>query len=307
MLAGQPIGVALARIADRIVLEGHARDTHHFHARDFRDHIQSCLPTEPIQIDPIDAATLRLGLGWKVRNRDGGAEIEGMEACTAFLNALVKNVEDDVCAELRAFDRLGMVTLAIENHEATMLDRTTWHRTAAAMLSLHGDAAAKPIIAERTARNNSVLLASRALAEIANCECPLNEGLAPGKLDLSRMMAKVMLSVMLGGWSDAIYWDAIAPTIRVTPLGDVHVDSTFFEQIMQPFGRMISDDAVEDAIDQYASNYKDPEIGRSVQAEFGAWNSLPLGGKSMVLPSMSIVSLWMPSKITASGSIRRLT
>jgi hypothetical protein len=51
-----------------------------------------------------------LGLGWKVRDHKEGARIKGKDDCTAFLNKLVGKLEDELCADLRRFDRRALLT-----------------------------------------------------------------------------------------------------------------------------------------------------------------------------------------------------
>jgi hypothetical protein len=212
-------------IVDAIVPDDLARQTHAFRTQRFRDYVQRSLPRSPITIDQADDAALKLGLGWRARARSVGAIIEGKTDCTAFLNRLVKVVEDELCDELRGFDRVATIEFALRNHEAAVVDRDRWSRTAAAVLSLHEDKEATlATMALHDFKLNAVFLASRLLVEIALCECPLEGGRKPGSLDLSRLMAKAMLPFGMGGWSDAMRWDVMEPRLRVTPLGDVHAN-----------------------------------------------------------------------------------
>jgi hypothetical protein len=89
-------------------------------------------------------------------------------------------------------------------------------------------------------------------------------------------MAKLNLMAGLGNWSDAIYWDAMEPYILVTPLGDIHASSDFFENVVVPFGHAGSDARVTQAVNDYASQFDDETISKSAEdlldAEFlSAW------------------------------------
>jgi hypothetical protein len=262
--AGKTNRAQAAFLQERIVLNQQARSCHAFCARHFRDFVGDSLPHDPVMIDPIDDATLRLGLGWKVRKREDAPTLEGKASCTAFLNDLVKSVENRLCSNLRAFDRESLVKLALENHEAAMVHQLMWRRTAAANLALHdAKAATMAVIGEQESKNNAVLLASRVLIELAVCECPLHGGHSPGKLDMSRLMAMLLLGNAFGGWSDAIHLDAMTPVVRITPLGDVHTDQSFFDNVVEPFGQVTNDSMIRSSVSNYSQNF---EQARSVAA-----------------------------------------
>jgi hypothetical protein len=93
------------------------------------------------------------------------------------------------------------------------------------------------------------------LLESAICEAASSGGRPPGKLDISRLMAKIMIAHYWGGYSDAIHWGAADPYLRITPLGDVHFDHSFVDTVYEPFGRTGSERQVRDAIDHYAERY----------------------------------------------------
>ena len=121
---------------------------------------------------------------------------------------------------------------------------------------------------ERESHLSAVFLASRLLIEFAVCECPLAGGRSIGKLDLSRLMAKIMMIHTLGGWSDAIRWESMEPRLRVTPLGDIHANHSFHEEILAPFARVASDLRVDDDISSYAEGFEDAE---TVPTDTSAW------------------------------------
>ncbi|MEF2975572.1 hypothetical protein V3473_31490, partial [Pseudomonas aeruginosa] len=76
--------------------------------------------------------------------------------------------------------------------EAAINDRDNWRRTSSAVLALHSDKEATlRTIAEHDFELNAIFLGSRLIVEFAICECPLSGGRKPGRLDMSRLMAKV--------------------------------------------------------------------------------------------------------------------
>jgi hypothetical protein len=255
-----------AAIVGEIVPDHLARQTHAFRTQRFRDYVRRSLPPSPIVIDQDDGAALKLGLGWRVRARSAGPVIQGKTDCISFLNYLVKAVEDELCGDLRDFDRLATIEFLLHNHEAAAVDRDRWSRTAAAVLSLHDDKeATRATMASHDFKLNAVFLATRLLVEIAVCECPLQGGRKPGRLDLSRLMVKASLLFGIGGWSDAIRWDVMEPRLRVTPLGDVHANLGFVDDVITPFGRTTSDARVTDAIEKYAENLDEPTFRASIE------------------------------------------
>ncbi len=72
-------------------------------------------------------------------------------------------------------------------------------------------------------------------------------------------MAKIMMIQRLGGWSDAIRWGGMEPRLRVTPLGDIHANFSFYYEILAPFARVASDLRVDDDVNSYAEGFEEIE------------------------------------------------
>ena len=266
MLAGgDDPGAVEAALTPRIVPNDHARHGHAFAMRGFRDMVRPDLRGKPVTIRREDDASIRLGLGWRVRDRATGGRLNGEGECRPFLTDLVRDLEDDVIAMLRRFDRRAMLAYLLRNHELAVFDRDLWKRTAAAMIGLHGDTPESlETISDHEFKLNAVFQATRILTEIAGCECPLDGDMRPGELDLSLLMAKAALLVQVGGWSDAMRWGLMKPELRVTPLGDVHADFGFIDRILVPHGRVVSEGRIAAAIDAYAENMEDRPVEASV-------------------------------------------
>ncbi|MFP1631950.1 hypothetical protein ACLB6G_09455 [Zhengella sp. ZM62] len=271
-LAGVNLSEAELKILlSEIIPSPDARQSHAFMARDFRDFVRGYLRHPVTKIDNDDAATIKLGLGWRVQDREKGGDITGRRQCTKFLNAIVQILEDEVCSELRRFDRTSMIKIAMLNHERAASDREAWRRTARAVLALHRDKGeAKRVIFENEASLNAVFQASRLLIEFAVCECPVSGGLKPGERDLSRVMARIMMICGMGGWSDAIHWEAMEPVIRITPLGDIHANVTFQENVLDPYGRASTERMVQHTMDGYEKYLVEDEPTETVEREMDA-------------------------------------
>jgi hypothetical protein len=269
-LAGRSLSTdGLEGVVREIVQNASARQSHAFAARRFRDFVRDSVWRKPITIDADDAAVIKLGLGWGSRDPKLGGDIQGKQACTEYLNLVVRLLEDELCQDLRELDRRSVITFALTNHESAIYDRDNWNRTAAAVLALHKDKeAALRTMAEHQGELNAVFQSTRLLVEFAICECPLTGGREPGQLDMSRLMAKVLEIAGLGGWSDAIYWDAMEPRLRVTPLGDIHGNVTFHKEILAPYGRAGADLTVQRNVEDYAENLSEPEAKETDTSKF---------------------------------------
>jgi hypothetical protein len=259
-LAGVDLGEErIQEAVGQIVQNASARQSHAFMARHFRDFVQDSVWSKPVKVDADDAAWLKLGLGWRKRSMDEGGDIQGRENCTAYLNATVRELEDEVCADLRALDRRSVILFALNNHEAAMNDRDNWRRTASALLALHSDKEATlQTMAEHEFELNAVFQASRLMVEFAICESPMTGGRIPGRLEMSRLMAKLLNISGLGGWSAAIHWEAMEPRVRITPLGDIHANVSFQTEVLTPYARAGSDLQIEEAVEGYAENLEQP-------------------------------------------------
>jgi hypothetical protein len=242
-----------------------ARQAHAFAAQKFRDFVHSSIPDRVVKIDKDDDAIIRLDLGWQVRSRSAGGQLTGKAETTSYLNALVKSVEEELCTDLRAFDREKLLARLLLNHEAAAADRDRWSRTSAAVLALHADRQSTlSTMAEHDFALNATFQASRVLMEIGICEAPISDGRTPGDLDLSRAMAKALLLFYVGGWSDAIRWDVMEPTVQITALGDVHAKFGYVDTIITPHAKETSDVRINDAASNYADNLKQPEGRASI-------------------------------------------
>lgn len=237
-----------------------ARQSHIFVARDFRDHIDALQHARVLTISQYDDGYLKIGLGWRVRDMKEGGEVAGKQECTAYLNRLVENLENELCVELREFNRRELVDALLSNCERAAQQRSWWRRTAAAQLSLHTD---KKAVLEAMGRNetklNGVFQSTRILLEMAVCECPAAGGLLPGDLDLTRLMVHANTLFAVGGWSDAIRWDVMPPRLVIRPLGDIHVHADFFDQVLDRFGQATSDQRFMDSAAGYARNMEERE------------------------------------------------
>ena len=243
----------------RIVPSPSARQLHLFASVDFRDHMRDVCDWRVVLVSPIQDGAIRIGLGWSGKERPGGS-VCGVRDCTKTLNAIVLDAELTLCKDLSSFNRRSLIEAAIRNHEAAAIDARRWKRTAGATIALSGnESAMREEIAERLSKLNGVSLACRLLIEVGLHHCPETNGLTVGDIDLSRLMARVLVICGLGGNSDAIRYGATKPEIRISPLGQVQIDVTFSDDVLAPVVRDFSDLEVDREISAYNENFSVPD------------------------------------------------
>ena len=252
----QSVGALIAQI----VRSPDARHMHAFAPQDFRDHVRDAIGSPPVLMSRLDDAALRIGLGWHGVDRPGGTLQEKNECCGA-LNKITSALEQEFCQELARFERRALVEAAIANHEAAAVDRSKWRRTSGALIGMAKDErAVRSKIAEHHAKLNVVFLTSRILIEAGLSECPLGTGETPADIDLSRLMAKASMIFYLGGYSDAIHYGGMKPKVRISPAGQVLIDPTFFDLIVEPAGRSLADKVMDEHRDRYTELLREPDL-----------------------------------------------
>jgi len=275
-LVGLPME-SIDRIVHEIVPNAEMRHAHMFPAKSFRDYIHGILDQEPVVISQFDDAAEKLGIGWRVHNPDDGGRIEGKTECMTFLNALVHELEDELCRDVAAFNRSALLSRLLFNHEVTSAARERWLRTAAAILALRSNQeAALRMMGMQEFKRNAVFQTSRNLIEMAICESPIIGGREPGDLDLARLMIKATMLYHYGGWSDLMRWDLLEPVLIVRPLGDVHAKLDFVDTVMGGFGNAASDYRYLSSARDYAKHLEHPQVSPessgTVEQEFlAAW------------------------------------
>jgi hypothetical protein len=270
-LCGSPSGHSTVQeLVELIVPNTAARHIHFFRARFFRDFVSGSLREWPTEINLQDVAFAKLGLGWLARPRTENPTIEGKAECTTFLNATVQALEEELCGYLKRFGRRNLLLAVLLNHEAACHQRDRWNRTAAANIAPCDDKSATvDIIIRQQAKLNAISLNSRIVMEASICECP-EEGDSPGTIDISRLMTNASLIYHLGGWSNAIRWDAMEPRLKISPLGDIMTASRFEDDVLAPFGRASGGVEIGEAVEAYDRNYSEVSISKSLDGAIDA-------------------------------------
>jgi hypothetical protein len=223
----------VAEVLPVIMPNDSGRQFHFMHAHEFTDFIRSHLPPTALGIDDIDSARLRLGLGWSVHAGDN--DVEGADICRELLNRLVDARVERVLAQLAQLDRATLIKRLLVNHEVGHATEMDWKRTSAAVLGLHGDSpATRSTVVEELSRAAGAQITSRVLIEMALCAAPTEGGRSPADLEIEFLLAEVALLIRLGGLSDGIYYGALEPRMRISPLGDILVKDVFGSEVVEP-------------------------------------------------------------------------
>lgn len=270
-------GPDLATLLHEIVPSPEARQLHAFAPQDFRDHVRQSASDRVVEISRFDDASQRLGLGWHGLPRPGGT-VRGRDECTKVLNAITSAAEEMFCAQLRQFERHGLVRRVVNNHESSVIAKTRWERTAGSIIALSANPdEARAEIFESIRTANGTSLASRLVLEAALCECPTGSGFEVADFDLSNLMALAMMIHHLGGYSDAIRYEGMRPEIRISPAGEVQIDVSFFEAIVTPVGESFVSGKIAQGRRDYSDLLHNPvpiTEERSIDARFdAAWKA----------------------------------
>lgn len=267
----------VADLLPKIVPNSTGRQFHVMHAQEFTDFISAQLPSTLLGIDDIDSGRLRLGLGWS--KHDGDSEIEGTAACGALLNRLVDSIVERVLGQLTKLDRAILIRRLLINHEVGHATEMHWKRTSAAVLGLYGDTqTTRTVVVERLSRTAGAQITSRVLIEMALCSAPTEGGQAPADLEIESLLAEVALLIQLGGLSDGVYYGALEPSLKISPLGDILIKDAFGSEVVEPMLSNAMGDRYAGSASEQRRYYAAPKtldsIGHLFESAFiQAWNS----------------------------------
>jgi len=255
-------------ILDTIIPNEHAKSFHILSATTFLDYVAESLP-KPITIEKSDDASLRIGLGWRARSRGEGSHILGTDNCTRYLGNVVDCVWEDVKELLALLNRKHLVERLIQNIEAARVEESRWNRTIRACLAQHNnkDDVLKAATEKRYSLHGAIL-GSRIAIEMALCECPLEEGMIPGEIEIARIIAYTSLIHYLGGWSDAIKFEAMHAEIKISHFGEVMIDPSFEKEVLYRFGNEMHKRFLESEAKEYSKLFLKHEASGRVEHLF---------------------------------------
>lgn len=269
VLAGKQECEGIDELKATIVPNEGARDCHFFEARQFRDFVHASLKREPVLIAREDSAFLKLGLGWRVRDRRDGAWIRGVEECCKFLGLVIDSIWSDLREVLARCHCESLIMRLIENHESAMVRSDRWRRTARAVLSLHRDTAQTEAASiKRLSELDSTCLGARLLVEMALCECPESGGEEIGDLDLARLQSQAIAMHTFGGWSEAIKYGAKEAKIKLSPLGEILTEPVFDDSVVAPYGQELATIRIRHSASTYEESFSDEVVVETARSVF---------------------------------------
>lgn len=258
------INLTLEEIITNLFVNEDGRTIHMFLMNEFTDFVASSLP-KPIALDKFDDSNIKLGLAW-INNKKINTKITGVKNCTQFINnSVVDPLWKKIKSMLRAMDKEKTIKALLLNHESLRNDTKHWKRTYKAAYSLHKDKQdVTNVFNDHMRINNSCSLGSRIVIEMAVCECGSCDS-DPSILDLSLLISYSNLLFTLGGWSDAIEYMMVPPTIQISLSGDLLFDHSFLQSVVAPYGEKLTNDTLEYEKKKYSNLYKELEITKSVK------------------------------------------
>ena len=73
-------------------------------------------------------------------------------------------------------------------------------------------------------------------------------------------MANASMIFYLGGYSDAIHYGGMKPELRISPVGQILIDPTFFDMIVEPAGRSLADKIIDQHRERYTEFLREPRL-----------------------------------------------
>ncbi len=261
LILGELPGDILDEFENEVVPNDDARSLHFLQTQGFMDYMHQLLPDKVISTNEIDDGIAKLGLAWRVRSRSDGSKIQGQKECTAFLSSVVDCLLSDIEQELKTLPRKSFLRLVVENIEKANAEEDQWRRTSAAILGLHGRSEETlQKYAQQSSKFTAAGIASRVLAEMGVCMCPVDGNTQPTTLCMTRLISRTFLVVRLGGLSDAIRLNVLQPELTLSALGDILFKNDFGDNVVEPLlVRLLGDRFVQLAPKQ-KQNYQEPNV-----------------------------------------------
>ncbi|WP_076919495.1 hypothetical protein [Pseudoalteromonas sp. SK18] len=245
----------LENIFKLIIKNDYAKHVHLYSAASFIDFFKNSLP-EPILQNEIDHATSKIGLGWFDIYTGKSLQLTKKTECTEYLKGLNWSLWLKIKETLAKFNKEELIKYLLLQHEAVECDTIHWQRTYPAILGLHENIEEiKSVTLDRVSSNNATLSGVRILIEMALCEASSTQKLRPNKIDTQNLIIYAIALFQFGNLSDAIHYEMVDPTIKITGLGDVHYDHSFYDKVVMPYGDRIQNKLIEQSAKKLSDQF----------------------------------------------------
>lgn len=248
-----------ASLEEKVVKNKDARSFHRIHGRGSLDALGAFLPSHRIEPISVELSSIQLGLGRTAQDDWSKRNISGKQACSKFLNELVRKLGEDIVKDLQQFELWATVRTLILNIERASQDQSFIMRTSASVLGLHGNKdRVNNYIVRELARLGNIIATCRTLIEIAICTCPVDSGRFPADMELSTQMARARLLMQYGGRSDAIHFNVLKPQIQISSVGQILSSHELEETVLEPMAIQHQTDRFLATVSQQHENYEPP-------------------------------------------------
>ncbi|WP_154715117.1 hypothetical protein [Neptuniibacter caesariensis] len=248
------IDVNTDQIIDQVFCNYDARYVHAFVAKEYSEYFLT-EKQEPISVERIDEQNIKIDMGWQVRNRAEGNTLKGKAQCGKYLDELINYLVAKINSLLLIYNRDQLLTLLLENIEIADTQKKRWKRTIKANKALQKDyEELLDVVNQHLGELNAASLTSRLVVEMALCECPEEHGERPGIIEVQELLCLASMIHHLGGLREAIYYDAVEPTIIISNFGDVMFDQSFMEEVVQNYARQLNEDILKENEINYKEN-----------------------------------------------------
>jgi|GEM_PF-2947286 len=237
------------------------KSIHMYSARFFIDYVKASLPN-PITLDGFDYASSKIGMGWIGSvNKGTFSYIEGKTECTDYLQQLTFHLYLQIKSGLHDINKSQLINFLLLQIEAIDADSVHWQRTFPAIRGLHLDQDnVYDVVTKKISSNGAALTAIRILLEMSICEATNSSTRPPNELDVSKLIVFATSIFEYGNLSDAIHFEMVNPTIRITALGDIHFDHSFYHLVVAPYGNQMQSKLIDRAAKKYENYYSEDEF-----------------------------------------------
>lgn len=224
-------------------------------------------------------ALVKYGSVWSFRSRDLGSEISGEDACREFLKSYRDAMLGALIDDIRQFNRQKLAVAAARSFQAAKAEQSQWRTTIRALRSISGQSADEAAF-RRHNECNAILRASKAICEIAACEARQDGGFDLARADMEELFAKSLLLFGNGQLFAAIRGGLIAPSLRISPGGDILSEREIFTKLLEPGAAWQHARTLSDSDARYGKRTTkhepvpdrlgwDEDLRAAVEAEFG--------------------------------------
>ena len=230
---------------------------HLYSAKSYSDFVKNSLPS-PLIRDEIEHAALKFGLGWFDKYSGMSFLIKGKKDCTEYLRGLTWSLWLQIKSSLSEFNKKELINYLLLHHEAAEVDSNHWQITYPAILGIHKEIEqVKRVVLDRISSNNATLSGIRILIEMAICESSINATLPPNKIDIQNLIICANALFQFGNLSDAIHFEMVEPVIKITGLGDVQYDHSFYDSVVMPYGGEVQTKLIEKSAKRFSRLFDD--------------------------------------------------